>query len=145
MATPLLFGEEQRQALRALRERAAANPVDMLLLIGPDKKIRPGLVDAHRAQMNDQTVMIPVGFLVTYSIESGHPVGTCRHMSMSSPAKGRLPAPHAIDMVAEILGFIGGHQSCVTYVEELQRGSGRAQALNVIQPLSVLASTGTVT
>lgn len=133
--TPLIFGERERASLEALRELAAAHPVDMTginerLATAPGKR-------AHMDQMNEQTVVIPVGFLVTFSVERGHPCGTCRHMSMSSPAKGRAPTPEAVWAIAEALGFAGGLEACTVYLEELQRGDGRTDAVNVVQPVRV--------
>lgn len=136
-ATPFAFGTDEIEALTRLRTLAAAQPVDMLRLIGPDKKIRSNLKAAHTAQMNKQTIIIPFGFMVTFSIETGHPAGSCRHMSMSSPAKDRLPAPHAVDIVAEHLGFVGGYQACVVWLEDLSRGDGTEKAVNLVQPLTV--------
>ena len=93
----------------------------------------------HMDQMNEQSIAIPMGFLVTFSIEAGHPVGVCRHMSMSVMREGRAPNPEAVWMVAEELGFQGGLSACHVYKEDLQRGDERAIAINVVQPLNVQA------
>jgi len=131
--TPLVIGPEQQRALAALQELAAARPVDIKQLLAtisdPEAKRR------HMDQMNAQTVEIPFGFLVTYSIEAGHPCGICRHMSMSSPAKDRLPSPEAAWMIASELGFAGDLSHCSVWIEELQRPGRRAKAINVVQPL----------
>jgi hypothetical protein len=126
----LLIGPEQRDALASLREWAAGAPVDMRTL-----RERIGTAEgkaAHVAHMTAQTIELPVGFLVTFSIEVGHPCGVARHMSVSSRAEGRLPLPDAIWMIAEELGFAGGLETCFVYPEEL-RGHGRA--INVVQPV----------
>jgi hypothetical protein len=141
MALPLIIGEEQKEALAALRELAAKHPVNM---VGLTEKIKdPACRRAHMDQMNRQTVVFPLGFMVTFSIETGHPVGTCRHMSMSSPAKGRVPSPEAVNMIAELLGFVGGYELCSVWMEDLQRGEDRAQAVNLVQPLTVVAGSAT--
>ncbi|SRR5258708_7799583 len=139
--TPLVLFPEHRELLRGLRELAARCPVDMptvaKMLKHPEGKRR------HMDQMNRQSVEIPMGFLVTFSIEHGHPIGECRHLSMSSCAEGRAPVPHAVWLVAEQLGFVGpAFSACRVWEEELQRGPGRAIAINVVQPLSV-QSAGT--
>jgi hypothetical protein len=135
--TPLVLGEEQHRVLAELRELASENPLQMQGLL--EKLQDPNYKAAHMAHMSRQTVELPFGFMVTYSIEFGHPAGTCRHMSMSSPVKGRAPSPEAIDMVAELLGFVGGYRACVTWLEDLVRGDGLQKAVNLVQPLAVTA------
>ena len=118
--TPLVIGPAERAALAALRDVAAAHPVDMPRLMEvietPEGKA------AYMRQMNGQSVPLPLHFLVTFSIETGHPCGTCRHMSMSS-RPGRLPTSEAVIMVAEHLGFVGGLGTCTYWI----RGFGRTR------------------
>jgi hypothetical protein len=135
--TPLVLGDEQHRALAELRELASAHPVNVQGLA--DKLAEPSYKAVHIAQMSRQTVIIPFGFTVTYSVELGHPTGACRHMSMSSPAQGRAPSPEAIDMIADALGFVGGHRACAVWLEDLEHGDGKQKAVNLVQPLSVTA------
>ena len=141
-ATPLIMGATQLRLLADLRERAAKVPVSMDGLL--ERLKDPDAKAAHMARMDDLTVTIPIEFLVTFSIETGHPIGTCRHMSMSSPRKGRLPSIEAVQWVAEALGFIGriDDGTCHVWIEDLARGHARAQAVNVVQPVSVVATSG---
>lgn len=143
-ATPLIIGQAQKDALQALRERAASDPVDMLGVVEaiktPDGKRR------HMDRMNALTIDIPMAFAVTYSIETGHPAGTCRHMSMSSDRKGRTPTPEAVWMVCEELGFVGSLEACTVWPEELQRGPterDRHVAINVVQPTAAVEYNST--
>lgn len=131
MSTPLLIGPEQKKALQALRKLAAERPVDMLMVMERIKN-RAGKA-AHLRRMTQQTIEIPFGFMVTYSIELNHPCGTCRHMSMSSPVEGRVPSPSAVEMVMAELGFGGGIEQCQVWVENLE---GHGEAINVVQPLA---------
>jgi hypothetical protein len=136
-ASPLIVGAAQRAQLRTLRERAAERPVDMRGLA--ERLTSPDVKRAHMDQMNDQTVDLPTAFMVTFSIEIGHPSGTARHMSMSSVKRGRAPTPEAVWMVAEQLGFVGGLEACTIWLEDLQRGptkQDRAKAVNVVQLLT---------
>jgi hypothetical protein len=139
--TALLLGPAEQAALRVIRERAAAHPIDMLSLPG-SMESEQGRA-AHRAQMTSQTVEIPVHYIVTYSVEIGHPCGPCRHMSMSAPRAGRIPNPPAVWSVAEELGFVGGFERCAVWVEELVRGTAKAEAVNVVQPIGVVAERET--
>jgi len=129
--TPLLVGPIEKLALADLAKLAAAHPVDMK---GLTKRIESQEGKArHMAQMTAQTVHIPVAYLVTFSIETGHPAASqCRHMSMSVARAGRVPLPQAVWMVAEELGFTGSLQACTVWVEDLQ---GHGKAINVVQPV----------
>jgi hypothetical protein len=133
-ATPLILGEVQRQALAQLRELGDANPVDMLPLL--ERLKTPEGKAAHMRQMTAQTIPIPAAFLVTYSLELRHPAGTCRHLSVSVERPRRVPSPEAVWMLAVELGFTGTFESCYAYPEDLQRGAGRAIAVNIIQPIT---------
>ena len=130
----LLIGPEQREVLRDLRERAAAEPVDIRTLA--QRIASPWGKRAHMAQMTAQTVVLPVGYFVTFSIETGHPCGVARHLSMSSERvhlPGHVPHPEVVWMVAEELGFSGGLETCFVYKEELRGHDGLA--INVVQPI----------
>jgi hypothetical protein len=133
MSALLVIGTEQREALALLRGRASENPVDIVALL---QNIRtPEGKKRHKAQMNTQSLFLPTDFLVTFSIETGHGAGTCRHMSMSVGRPDRVPHPAAVWMVAEELGFVGGLDQCMHYIEQLE---GHGEAVNVIQPVSVM-------
>lgn len=144
-ATPLIVGQAQKALLHGLRDLAAANPVDMRGLT--DRLATPDGKRAHMDRMNALTCEIPAAFWVTFSIETGHPVGTCRHMSMSSRRHGRTPTPEAVWMIAEELGFVGSLEMCTVWPEDLQRGpqerKDRAIAINVVQPIAVSAERHT--
>jgi hypothetical protein len=134
--TPLVLGPEQLYLLETLRIRASAHPVRMKGLI--EKLAEPTYKAAHMAQMSRQTVVLPFGFCVTFSIELEHPAGTCRHMSMSSPAPGRAPSPEAVDLVSKELGFVGGYRCCTVWLEDLERGGVQKQkAVNLVQPITL--------
>ena len=137
MGTPLILGDEQKAQLENLRALAAQNVINMPA-VAELLKTQQGKRQ-HMDQMNEQSIAIPMGFLVTFSIEVGHPVGMCRHMYMSVMREGRAPNPEAVWMVCEELGFQGDLSACHVYKEDLQRGDERAIAVNVIQPLNVQA------
>lgn len=130
---PLIMGVLEVAKLHDLRMIAAARPVDMLALM--EVKTEAGKT-RHIKQMTAQSVEIPGPwpFLVTFSIETGHPAGTCRHMSMSIQRKGRVPSPQAVWMVATELGFVGGYHLCSHWQEQLQ---GQGVAINLVQPVSL--------
>jgi hypothetical protein len=133
--TPLVLGPEQLHQLADLRILAAEHPVHMKGLT--EKLADPNYKAVHMAQMSRQTVVLPFGFCVTFSIEQGHPAGVCRHMSMSSPVLGRAPSPEAVDMIAKELGFLGGYRCSTVWLEDLERGDGKQKAVNLVQPLTI--------
>jgi hypothetical protein len=131
MATPLLVGPEQKEALYDLRIKAAKKPVDMQLLMEDFKD--PAKRAVHQAQMTEQSIVIPFAFFVTFSLETGHPGGVARHMSMSSFKPNRLPTPEAVWMIAYELGFTGTLEACDgVWIEDLSDGG---KAINVLQLL----------
>lgn len=136
--TPLIVGTLEREALALLRGVAAANPVDMRGL--PERLKLPEHKQRHMAQMTAQSVAIPRDFLVTFSVETGHPCGAARHLSMSVGKVGRLPNEPAVWLIAELLGFVGGLSECLCWVEDLQ---GHGKAVNVVQPIDPYAPGGT--
>lgn len=139
---PLLLGEVQREQLRDLRERAALDPTDMRGLGDrlKDKRLKREHVD----RMNNLSIELPLAYLVTFTVEVGHPGGVARHLSMSSKRRGKTPIPEAVWMVCQELGFVGDRfEGCTVWVEDLQRGPDprdRAKAVNVVQLVSVVPS-----
>jgi hypothetical protein len=135
---PLIIGSDLRADLVRLRSAAAAKPLDMRRVI-EDLRTEAGR-DRHRAVMDRQTIVIPGPwpFYVTFTIETGHPAGVCRHMSMSASRDSRVPTMEAVWMVGKELGFVGGYDLCRIWLEPLP--DGRA-AVNMVQPLSVAPSS----
>jgi hypothetical protein len=134
--TPLIIGAEQRAALADLRARAAADPVDMRGI--HERMATPKGKRAHMDRMNALSVDIPAAYVVTFSIETGHPGGTARHMSMSLDRDrgSRVPNQFAVWMVCAELGFVGDLDACSVWPEVLKRGPGpgdRHIAINVVQ------------
>jgi len=131
-SAPLIIGPDEDKALADLVALANDNVVHVPALI-EDLKTSTGQ-HAHREQMERETIVIPGPwpFHVTFSLETGHSCGMCRHMSMSIDRPGRMPNEHALWLVAQSLGFIGRLEYCAVYVEDL-RGGGHA--VNVVQPM----------
>jgi hypothetical protein len=132
MSTPLFVGPDEKAALAQLREKAAADPVDVSdlneRLKDPVEELR------HRDRMNALSVRLPFAYFVTFSIETGHPAGIARHMSMSVGREGRVPTPEAVWMIAEMLGFVGGLERCeLVWMEKLRDGG---DAVNLVQLLT---------
>jgi hypothetical protein len=133
---PLIIGEKQKQALQELRERASLNTIDVRKVL----TLSGVALEAYRERMlTDYSVEIPEAYRVTYSIETNHPAGNCRHMSISSRRSGRTPTPAAVWLIALELGFIGNLDLCKIWTEDIGRlPDGRQQiAINLVQPLMI--------
>jgi hypothetical protein len=134
----LLINDDERAAIQRLREAAAAMPVAM-----PGLGARIATVDGkavHMRQMTAQTIELPVGWLCTFSIETGHPCGAARHLSVSRQgvAPGTGPHPAMIAEIAHEFGFTGTLSDWVCWPEQLQGRDGIA--VNVVQPIDAPAS-----
>jgi hypothetical protein len=130
---PLVLTQPALKSLHDLAAQAAALPVDIQALVA--KIATPDGKRAHKAQMSEQTVVIPGiwPFLVTYSEETGHPIGRARHMSLSIDRPGRVPSLHAVWLIAEILGFRDSLETCHLWIEDLE---GHGKAVNVAQEIA---------
>ena len=133
-AAPLIIGPDEKAKLRQLRELTEQHPMDMREVI---VRIRTAAgMRRHMREMRRRTVQLPTAFFVTFSIETGHPCGMARHLSMSVLRPGlpdRVPSPEAVWMVAtEEFGFTGRMEDCAVWPEDV--GGGR-RAINVVQPL----------
>jgi hypothetical protein len=130
IGAPLILTAEILDDLKKLRAAAMQVPVNVRSLSErlQDKR----LMKQHRRQMDRQTVCIPGPwpFFVTYSLETGHPGGAARHMSMSVKRDGRVPHPEALKLIAAELGFEGDMQEWTVYPEKLSDGG---MAINVVQ------------
>lgn len=124
----LLIGPEERAKLNALAMLARSRPVNVITL---KERLKNGQEKVrHMTQMTEQSIELPVGYSVTYSVETGHPIGLCHHMSISVDDPEKMPNPHAIWMVAQELGFWGQIQDVDgLWREQLTQG----MAINLVQ------------
>lgn len=136
---PLILGASQEREIAALRDKATKEPIDMAAVM-PLMQSEEGRRQ-HIERMQHYTINLPLAYVVTYTIETGHPCGTCRHLSMSSKRMGKVPTITAVKMVCEAFGFVVGSSldQCTVWLEEIGAGD---QAVNVVQPLDMAAPPG---
>lgn len=92
----LVIGENEKEALRRLKEYALQNVVQLETL----------LTRKPIGNNSNHVVVIPSDFRIVYSVEQQPaPLRLCRHMSISVSREGRAPIPQSINMVAEELEF----------------------------------------
>lgn len=125
-----VLSSEVTDQIKALVELAEACPVNMIGLL--ERLQDPEQKKHHMAQMTRQTIEIPIGYLVTFSIEHGHPCGNCRHISISG--RDGLPPVTVAWMIAKEFGFWGRiPEDCAgIWPEQLQ---GHGTAMNIVQQL----------
>lgn len=131
ISSPLLITPAVEAQLRALKDLAEAFPRS-INDIATAMETDAGRSE-HRDNMTLQSVVIPGPwpFYVTYSVETGHPIGAVRHMSMSVKRDERIPHPIAVWMIAAYLGFTGDLCSCEkVWMEDLSDGG---KAINLVQ------------
>ena len=141
---PLLIGLHEKEALAAAMARAREQPLPLDVVVHRAQAIDQATNTVTLAERKAapspragvQNVALPFGYRVAISFEE-QPAGMCLHLSMSSGAKDKLPAPEAINMVLEALGIAGDVRSAEfagrVWIEEFEiDGKAGGHALNVV-------------
>jgi hypothetical protein len=129
----LIIGDEQRAMIGSLRARMAANPID------PAEAMAQAKADpaAYRRRMGAFTIELPVGYVVTYSVErqpEAPPPGLCAHISISVTRARLMPSIEAVDMILAEFGMAAVQSGkSKIWVETIDE---RTKAVNVIQLLT---------
>jgi hypothetical protein len=97
----LIIGEPERQAISALKARAATSVIDAAAAMQGDP-------DKVRQENRSLTILLPRGFEVTYTHER-QPSGLYHHLSVSVDQRDRMPSPEAVDMIMEAFGLEPAH------------------------------------
>jgi hypothetical protein len=127
---PLIINEPIRSAIRALREKASANPTPL----GRIKELAARGLDPADSlyPFADQTLDLPFGYRVTYTVDQ-QPTAFCRHLSVSVAQRGKVPSIEAVRMLAQEFGFLNELEHCVIFTETFDPGH---RAINIVEPLS---------
>jgi hypothetical protein len=123
MARALLLTEEARALARDLIAKAAAEPTkweDAKRLAENKKRGQDTYI------LNEKfTIVIPQGYIVTYTHEHQRPDLICRHISISAegalPNKG--PHPAAVVEIIKMFGFINGLGEMPAWISKKKDGS----------------------
>jgi len=131
--TAFLITEQEAAWLHESAVRALANPVPWDVL----KQSLPANQDTDTLPLSDrrgperplttEQIMLQFGWRVAISAEE-QPAGVLLHVSMSSPARGRVPRPEAMIMVVDACGF-KREQIARSWMEEYEPGK---HAFNVL-------------
>lgn len=136
----LTLSSQTIENLVSLRIRAEESQFDITQIAAAMQNAQSSL--QHREKINTLSLAIPGPyiFFVTYTVEKNHPVGTCRHMSMSLMVRESVPTIAQIWAVALILGFNGDLCSCEKiWFEDLSDGG---RAINLVQKFGASENGG---
>jgi hypothetical protein len=125
----MMIGETERAQIAELRAVAAASPLDVHAVIATSNRDEAGFRDMMRMS----SVSLPHGFTVVYTQEiqpNAPPPGLCHHISIGVDRPGKLPSPHAVDMILEAFGMQPLMASHGVWVEEISPGE---KAVNILQ------------
>jgi len=123
MAHPLIIDEQVLGFIKRVSDHAEANRIDFQNMKAIAESIQKPVGD------NDNYVCyLPVGFRVVYSIEE-HPLGWCRHLSVSVDTVGKMPSIPAVEMIMREFGFTG------TINDQLNVWVEKERAINVLQKI----------
>lgn len=132
----LIIGDEERAAIRAAIDHAAAHPISLETI----KRLRVTIPQGRDLALADRPkdfkrpesehVYLPGGYRASISFEQ-QPIGLCRHLSVSVDTPGRVPNMLAVGMIAEAFGFVAGMDRKI-WVEEFDPGH---HAVNVVEPV----------
>ena len=125
---PLLIDQKAKEDIAKVVEYAFANKIETETL----KK----MVDEKAPPVGDlpgYSCHIFKDFIVVFSIEN-HPMGWCRHMSISVPNNGKVASIEATEMIMEEFGFQTPLRNCHVRIEETGDPI-RPYAVNVIEAM----------
>jgi hypothetical protein len=98
-----MIGIAEEAQIAALITLATLNPISR-----DDLEAATGMtgqaLNLWRARMNDFTIILPVGFWVTYTQEH-QSSGLCHHLSISIDAYGKMPNPVATVTICKAFGL----------------------------------------
>jgi len=125
---PLLIDAEAKKNIAKVVEHAFANKIQIETLQKMVANELPPIGDTP-----EHSCYIFKDFRVVFSIEQ-HPMGWCRHMSVSVPSDTKVPSIEAIEMLTEEFGFQTPLRNCHVRIEETGDPE-RPRAINVIEAM----------
>jgi hypothetical protein len=110
--TAFMLGPKDEKRLKTAVAKALEDPIPWeTLKIGmaiehqeTDRLTLADRKDTPKVERTIEQVILPLGWRVAISCEE-QPAGRLLHLSMSSPAKGKIPNEHAMLMVIEACGY----------------------------------------
>lgn len=123
----LIIGQKQREQIAELRAVAAATVID------PAAAQQTANADkaAFRDMMAMHSIVLPVGYCVTYSHEN-QPFGSARHISISVDRSRKMPSLQAVEMILASFDMAPLMKSLSVWIENIDPTT---KTINVLQSL----------
>lgn len=125
----LLIDAEVKSQIAEITKLAALNPFPLDDLREASSATGDALI-RWKMRLDDFTMPIPFGFLVTYTHEQQE-IGTLQHISISVDAAGRIPNKAAITMICSEFG-IDLAKAIKVWPEEYETG---CIVVNILAPV----------
>jgi hypothetical protein len=125
---PLLIDQKAKKDIAKVVEYAFANKIETETL--------QKMVDGEASAVGDlpgYSCHLFKDFRVVFSIEH-HPMGWCRHMSISVPSDTKMPSIEATQMIMEEFDFQTPIRNCHVQIEETG-DTIRPRAINIIEAM----------
>ena len=132
MARPFVIDEDVIKKCTDLRATAEAYPISLERMQRLAARAEAGDMTPD-PQMGLQTIHLPFGFAITFTIETAPNAVQVRHFSISIDDPLELPNPRHVEMVLPYFGWIGGVRNAFPQITALQGGG---QCIELIQPVS---------
>lgn len=126
MSRIFVLGPPEIVKLKNLKLHAERNPVSLDDLFDTYNNQRKPAGD-----IEGFSCIIPDDFFVVFSHEE-QPGGLMRHLSVSCPGNGRVPAIITMKLIMEQLGYVNPLEKCYVYMEDK---NVRNIAINVIEKI----------
>lgn len=131
----LIIGPDERAAIAELVAVASAEPPFDPKAVMAMADTEAG-VDAIRDYMLTHSLLLPIGYRVTYSREvqpKAPPPGLCHHLSISVDRPGKLPSPEAVEMILQEFGMGTLDEADAMWVEDIGPGERAVNVVRVVQ------------
>ena len=125
----LIIGKVQREQIAELKAVAAAKPFDPV----KTQETANNDMRAFRNAMRPMSIVIPVGYHVTYTQEiqpNAPPPGLFHHISISVDRPFEMPHEEAVELILKEFGMASLSQSAFVWVEDVSMAH---RAINVLQ------------
>lgn len=121
IGTPFIMDDHAKKAIEDLRTLAERKDRIITLETLKACAIDPKTNLTRPYTPDDQTLCLSLGWVITFSLEY-QPKGLSRHVSISCPIEGNIPAPEVAMLIMDALGFTGPLQENYVYQEEYKKG-----------------------
>lgn len=130
----LLIDDDIRTTIKALIEKATANPTPLATVMKLAESRAAGNIGAINPMHDHYTIDIPQGYRVTFTHEEQRQC-VCRHLSLSviGAAPGFGPNPTAAEVILKEFGFVNSSKRLYVWADYDVPGIGTV--IDFVEPL----------